>query len=145
MDLGGGARDTARAMSQENVKLVHRMVDAWNRGDVDAFLSRYDPECEVVFRAEVPEPGPFHGHPELKQWVDGFLAAWESHRAEVVEVMDAGDDVVAVLHMVGRGAGSGMDLDETDAHVFTIREGRITRWQNFNARPDAIEAARLAK
>jgi ketosteroid isomerase-like protein len=130
-------------MSQENVKLVHRMVDAWNRGDVDAFLSGFDPDCEVVFPPEVPEPGPFHGHAELKQWVDGFLAAWESHHAEVVEVMDAGDDVVAVLHMVGRGAGSGMVLDQTDAHVFKIREGRIARWQNFNARAEALEAAGL--
>jgi SnoaL-like domain len=77
-------------MSQEDVELVHRVVDAWNRGDVEAFLSGYDPDCEVVFPPEVPEPGPFHGHAELKQWVDGFLAAWESHRAEVVEVMERG-------------------------------------------------------
>ena len=133
------------AMSKKNVKLVHRVVDAWNRGDVDAFLAGFDPDCEVVFPPEVPEPGPFHGHAELKQWVDGFLDAWESHRAEVVEVMDAGDDVVAVLHMVGRGAGSGMALDETDAHVFKIREGRIARWQNFNARVEALEAAGLSE
>src|SRR3954452_11452534 len=130
-------------MSQENVEHVHRMVGAWNRGHVDAFLSGYAVDCEVVFPPEVPEPGPFHGHAELKQWVEGFLVAWESHRAEVVEVMDAGDDVVAVLHMMGRGSGSGVDLDETDAHLFTIREGRIARWQNFNARVEALEAAGL--
>jgi ketosteroid isomerase-like protein len=133
-------------MSQENVEIVQRVADAWNRSDVDAFLALYDPECEVIFPPEVPEPGPFHGHAELKQWVDGFLGAWESHRVEVVEVMDAGDDVVvAVLHMVGRGFGSGVGLDETDAHVFTIRDGRIARWQNFNTRVEALKAAGLSE
>jgi ketosteroid isomerase-like protein len=131
-------------MSEENVEIVRRVVEAWNRGDVDAFLSLYEPDCEVVFRPEVPEPGPFHGHAELKQWVEGFLDAWESHRVEVVEVMEAGDSIVAVVHMVGRGSGSGVDLDETDAHFFTIREGRIARWQNFNARAEALEAAGMS-
>jgi ketosteroid isomerase-like protein len=132
-------------MSQENVRLVHRAIDAWNRGDVDAFLSQFDPQCEVIFPPEVPEPGPFHGHTELKQWIDGFLAAWESHRVEVVEVMEAADDVVAVLHMVGRGSGSGVNFDETDAHVFTIRKGSVARWQNFNSRAEALEAAGLSE
>ena len=132
-------------MSQKNVNLVHRVVHAWNRGDVDGFLSPYDPDCEVVFPPDVPEPGPFHGHAELKQWVDGFLAAWESHRVEVVEIVDAGEDVVAVLHMVGGGSVSGVDLDEIDAHVFTIRDDRIVRWQNFNARVEALEALGLSE
>ena len=132
-------------MSQENVEIVYRVVDAWNRGDIDAFLSLFDPECEVVFSPEVPEPGPFHGHAELRQWVEGFLAAWESHRAEVVEVMEAGIWIVSVLHIAGRGSGSGVDLDETDTHVFTIREGRIARWQNFNTRAEALEAAGLSE
>jgi ketosteroid isomerase-like protein len=132
-------------MSEENVKLVQHVVDVWNRRDVDAFLSHFDPDCEVVFPPDVPEPGPFHGHAELKQWVEGFLAAWESHRAEVVEAMDARGEVVAVLHMMGRGSGSGVDLDETDAHVFTIREGRIALWRNFNTRVEALEAAGLSE
>ncbi len=131
-------------MSQENVEIVRRVVDAWNRGDIDAFLSLFGSDCEVVFPPDVPEPGPFHGHAELRQWVDGFLAAWESHAAEVVEVMEAGDSILAVLHMMGRGSGSGVELDQTDAHVFTIREGRIARWQNFNARAEALEAVGLS-
>jgi len=96
-------------------------------GDIAAFLSQFDPDCEVVFPPDVPEPGPFHGHAELKQWVDGFLAARESHRAG------------------GRGSGIGVDLDQQDARVFTIQEGRIARRQNFNARVEALEAAGMSE
>jgi ketosteroid isomerase-like protein len=130
-------------MSRENVEVVHRLVGAWNGGNLEAILAAFEPECEVVFPHDVPEPGPFHGHAELRQWAEGFLAAWDFHHSEVVEVVDAGDTVVAVLHLVGRGIGSGVEMDETDAHVFTIREGKIARWQNFNERGDALEAAGL--
>ena len=135
-------RDT-QCMASANAGFVDRLVEAWNRSDVDAILALFDPECEVVFPPEVPEPGPFHGHAELRQWAEGFLAAWESHHSEVVEIVDAGDTVVAMLHLVGRGIGSGVEMGETDAHVFTIRAGMVVRWQNFNERADALAAVSL--
>jgi len=132
-------------MSQENVEIANQLVEAWNRGDIDAFLALFDLECEVVFHPDVPEPGPFHGHDELRRWIDGFLAAWEFYRADVVEVADKGDDVFAALHLVGRGTGSGIGIDETEGHVFTIREGKIVRWRNFKEREEALEAAGLSE
>jgi ketosteroid isomerase-like protein len=79
-------RDTARAMSQENVEIVHRLNEAWNRGDLEAILSFFDRDCEVIFPPEVPEPGPFHGRAELRGWVEGFLTAWDSHHADDVDL-----------------------------------------------------------
>jgi uncharacterized protein len=132
-------------MSQENVEIVHRVVEAWNEGNVDTFLGFFDPDCEVSFRPEVPEPGPFRGHAELRQWAEGFMAAWQSHHAEVVETHVARDTVVASLHLAGRGGGSGVEMEETDAHLFTIQNGRIVRWQNFVDHSEALEAAGLSE
>ena len=36
-------------MSQENVEIVARLVDAWNQANVEAMLALFDPECEVIF------------------------------------------------------------------------------------------------
>ena len=105
-------------MSQENVEIVARLVDAWNQANVEAMLVLFDPECEVTFPPEVPEPGPFHGHTELREWAEGFLAAWESHHAEVVELIEADHSIVAILHLIGRGSGSGIEMDETVAAGF---------------------------
>jgi ketosteroid isomerase-like protein len=132
-------------MSQENVEIVHRLNAAWNRGDLEAILSLFDRDCEVIFSPAVPEPGPFHGRAELRGWVEGFLAAWDSHHAEVVETIEVGDSVLVMLHLVGRGVGSGIELDETDAHVFTFSDGKVTRWRNFSDRPAALEAAGLSE
>ena len=125
------------------MEIVTGLVDAWNRADVEAVLKLFHPDCEVVFPPEVPEPGPFQGHAELRAWIEGFLAAWESHHAEVVELTVEGDVVLAMLHLSGRGSGSGIELDETDAHVFTFRDGKIIGWRNFAERSEALEAAGL--
>ena len=59
-------------MSQESVEIVANLVDAWNIGNVDGFLRLFDVDCEVFFRPEVPEPGPFRGHAQLREWAEGF-------------------------------------------------------------------------
>ena len=130
-------------MSQENVEIVARLVDAWNQANVEAMLALFDPECEVIFPPEVPEPGPFRGHAELREWAEGFLAAWESHHAEVLDVIEADPSIVASLRLTGRGSGSGIEMDETDTHVFTFKDGKVTRWRNVSDRSEALDAAGL--
>jgi ketosteroid isomerase-like protein len=130
-------------VSQENVEVVANLVDAWNERNVDDFLRFFDANCEVVFPPEVPEPGPFRGHSQLREWIEGFLAAWESHRAEVVELIETDDTALAMLRLTGLGTSSGITMEETDAHVFVFRGGRIASWHNFANRSDALEAAGL--
>jgi ketosteroid isomerase-like protein len=132
-------------MSQENVEIVTGLVEAWNAADIEAILAVFHAECEVVFPPEVPEPGPFRGHAELRGWVEGFLAAWASHRAEVVELTLEDGAVLAMLHLTGRGSESGVEMDETDAHVFAFRDGKIISWRNFADRSQALEAVRLSE
>jgi len=132
-------------MSQANVEVVTRLVEAWNEADVEAILALFHAECEVVFPPEVPEPGPFRGHAELRGWVEGFLAAWEFHRAEVVELTVEDGAVIAMLHLTGRGSESGIEMDETDAHLFAFRDGRVISWRNFADRSQALEAVGLSE
>jgi ketosteroid isomerase-like protein len=130
-------------MASENVEAVDRILAAWNRADVDGFLSWFDPDCEVVFRPEVPEPGPFRGRDALRGWVEGFLSAWESYSAEIVEAGEPGETFVAVaVRLEGTGQGSDIAVEQTDWHVFEFREGRVLRWQNVSTREEALEAAK---
>jgi ketosteroid isomerase-like protein len=125
------------------VEVVRRLVGAWNVGNIDTLLGFFDPHCEVTFPPEVPEPGPFRGHAELRRWAEGFMAAWESHHAEIVETYDAGDAVVVSLHLTGRGGGSGAEMDEMDAHLFALRNGKVVRWQSFLEQSEALKAVGL--
>jgi ketosteroid isomerase-like protein len=52
-------------MSQaENMKLVHRAVDAWNRRDIEDLLALSDPEIEYVNSPTAVEPGTRRGSDE---------------------------------------------------------------------------------
>ena len=42
-----------------------------------------------------------------------------------------------------RGSGSGIEMDETDAHLFTFSDGKVTCWRGFSNRPEALEAVGL--
>src|ERR1044071_5487243 len=75
-------RDTARAMSQENVEItegfenLRRGVEAWNREDLDAFLETWHPDCE--WRPAFPRS--LEGVGAVYQGREGIARAWEGVR-----------------------------------------------------------------
>ncbi|MEK6271177.1 MAG: nuclear transport factor 2 family protein [Actinomycetota bacterium] len=64
-------------MSQENVKIVRRSVDAWNRRDEEEMLALIDPEAEFVNAPNAVEPGTRRGTNDLPP-VSGRFRAQDS-------------------------------------------------------------------
>ena len=128
-----------------NADTVRTLLAAWNRGDLDAALDQFAADCEVAFRPQVPEPGPFNGRDELRSWMEGFRAALGSSEVELVEVVASDDDrVIAMLHLTGEGAGSGIGIELTWPNLFEFRDGKIVRWRDFDERAEALAEAGLA-
>lgn len=46
-------------------------------------------------------------------------------------MLDAGDRMIVRVRMSGRGRGSGLPTTMTYYEVYTLRDGRIARHQNF--------------
>ncbi len=63
---------------------------------------------------------------------------------EVEEYRTNGDFVVVLTRYIGRGKGSGVDVDTPGAHLWTVRDGRAVRMVVFSDRERALEAAGLA-
>ena len=59
--LGTNLRDTARAMSQENVEIVRAAFEAWNAGDMDALRELYDPDVIVRHAGGLAGAGALRG------------------------------------------------------------------------------------
>jgi ketosteroid isomerase-like protein len=131
-------------MAERPIQVVRQAIDAWAR-DLDGFLAFFAPDCEVMFRPDVPEPGPFHGRDQLRGWAMGFRQAWESQELEILELTASGDDVFVLLRLISHGVGSGIDTDEAFPFVFTVRDGLITRWRGFVEVDEARAAAGLAE
>jgi hypothetical protein len=132
-------------VSSENVEVVRKAIAAWNAGDVDDWLEFFTPDIEVVFPADVPEPGPFHGRDELRAWAEGFMAAWEDYQAEIRQAVPAGEQVVIALYQRAHGRGARIEMDQTDWHVFSVRDGKVARWRDYWTQAEAFEAAGLRR
>jgi ketosteroid isomerase-like protein len=114
-------------VSRENVELVRRYYEAWNSGDVGAVVAALSPEVEWHGHPRLPEPGPYRGRGQVERWMGQFREAWGELSAEPVELIDAGDSVVALVHMTGRGRGSGVDVrGGVDVHILTLGEDGLT-------------------
>jgi ketosteroid isomerase-like protein len=137
-------RDTARAMSQENVEIVKAAYDAFNREDLDAVFKDVAPGFEVdLSRALGPWRG-VYGLDQIRRVVGEFRETWESARVEPHEFIEAGDLVVVpmTLHVRGRG---GIEAASRVAIVWTIRDGAIERFTMYQERQDALEDLGLSE
>jgi ketosteroid isomerase-like protein len=128
-------------MSQENVELVRAGFAAHNRGDLDALTQVYDPD--VVF--ETLLLGTHHGNEAIRLIYEENQKTLSGYTVDPVELIDAGDQVVAVAQVNGVGPVSRIAMEDRDqfAFVFTIRNGRVVREQAFRNRQEAVEAAGL--
>jgi uncharacterized protein len=131
-------------MSQENVEIVHRHIEAFLSGDNNAALAAYDPgvEWDVSIR---PEGRVYRGHAGVVEAMRTWIGTWEDWTMEVEEIIDAGDRVLLVDRQMGRGKGSGAPLDQQTFWVYTLREGKIVRVKWFATRQEALEAAGLSE
>ncbi len=130
-------------MSQENVEIVRRAHQAFNRGDVDAAIALLRPDVEIVRPGIDP---PLKGQEAVRAWMEPD--AFAEQRIEPLEFRVNGDKVLVRQELFARGAGSGIELDVGSWAVWTLDdEGFIARGEMFmlDQEADALEAAGLSE
>jgi ketosteroid isomerase-like protein len=133
-------------MSQENVEIVRRFADHWQRQEWDALADLADPSVEQHGTVGGIEEGRIvRGIDAIGRDYQSVESSWDEHRVEPQEFFDAGDQVVLFLREFQRGKGSGIELVVDTAVVFDLHEKRIVRIQGYMDRSQALEAAGLEK
>jgi ketosteroid isomerase-like protein len=130
------------AMSQENVEMVRASLDAWNRGDVDAWLEAAHPEIEWVSQIAQSLEGSetvYRGPTEMRRYWEEWHALWEV-TIEVTETIDRGDTVIALANVRTRGEASGIDLERPIAYVFEFEDGLARRARAYFNQQEALDA-----
>ena len=132
-------------MSEENVELVRRTYEAGNQGDYDALVSYFHPEIEFHAYPRSPGVGVYHGKQALREYIENVWEHFERVRIEAEELLDAGDQVVAVttLHAVPKRGQQEMTFQIVE--VFTIRDGLLAERRSYSTRNEALEAAGLSE
>jgi ketosteroid isomerase-like protein len=129
-------------MSQENVELTYRALDAFSRRDVDALLALFDEDAEIYSRLAPLVEGRYRGHDGVRRWVQNLFDVFPDWSAEASEVRDHGDVTLGVVRVRGHGAQSGAPFDQTMWQVGHWRDGKIVRYSG-QSEAEALEAAGL--
>ena len=72
-------------------------------------------------------------------------AEWDDYRLMPEEFVDMGDRVVVTVRLGGRGRGSGVEIDARFYDVYTLRDNKIVRMDQFTERSEALAAAGLSQ
>ena len=127
----------------ENVAVVGRVVDAFNRADLDAVLGAFsdDPEFDFSY-SRGPLNGVYRGVDGVRNFLTSFFEPWAALDASTEEILEIGDDrVLTVSKLRTRGQGSGVEVDATGAMIWTIRDGKIVSATMYQSKAEALEAA----
>jgi ketosteroid isomerase-like protein len=131
-------------MSAQNVEVVRRAWQAFNRGDLETFLADAADDVEFEEDPAFPEAAVFRGREEILTYLAGFQEAMAEHRFEVDELRDLGDRVLALLHETARGTNSGVDVDQRPAFLYEFRDGVIVRVRAYLDRAEGLAAVGAA-
>ena len=131
-------------MSQENVEMIERVSSGG--GDINAagVIEATHPEVELLGAIGGMEEGTTTvGREAVADAVSVDSEIWAERRLELRRAIDAGDQVVALVHEYRRGKGSGVTVEADIALVYGFRDGKVVRIAPYMNQADALEAAGL--
>ena len=137
-------------MESDNVALVRRVFDLFNTLDPDPetrrgsialreLLALFAEDVEFVQVGGVPDAGDFAGRRALETVWDDWLSIWREHRTTIETIREEGDRVL-VLSYETFLPREGMELENWGGAIFTVREGRVVRFEAFMDQGAAVDA-----
>ena len=131
-------------MSEANVEIVRRAYELFNEGGPEAVISAGIWSPEIVWDlspSEIPGLGVYRGHDEVRAFFDeDWFEEWE---VVLDQLVDHGDQVIAVHHQRGLGASSGAAAELKQGIINTLHDGEIVRVEVYGDPAKALKAAGL--
>ena len=127
--------------AQVDLAQVFRDDNMWAAASEET-AQRLHPDFEST-RPGLPGGKTYTGADGLRSaWLD-WLAPWASYRIEIEEAVDRGDRVLLLVDDSGRLEGSAEEVRHATAGVYTLRHGKILRWEIYSHRAEALKAVGL--
>ena len=118
--------------------MVRGATEAFAGYDNETALGFYDPDVELH--------GSIDGHvyrglDGVREFFGDWVTTWDDYGFEIEEWVDAGGDhVIAAVHAWGRGKQSGAAVDHREAHLWTVRGGKLRELRIFPTVQEALAA-----
>ena len=119
-------------MSQDNIAVSQSFYAAMGRGDIAAGFGVMDENMEwiesdnFIYADKSPYIGP---NAILNGVFLRFVAEWEGFHPEIDRIVGTGETVVAIGRYVGTYRETGKAVNAQLAHIFTVRNGKLVRFE----------------
>jgi hypothetical protein len=131
-------------MSQENVEIVQGLYEHF-----DATLTvdpgKLDPDVtwDMSNFESWPDRPLYEGHEGVKEFIGTWLEPWDRYEHDLEALLDADDEVVALVHISGTASMSGAAVEMRVGHVWALSDGTVVRVTLYSDPAKALEAAGL--
>jgi ketosteroid isomerase-like protein len=132
-------------LSEQNLVIVRALYEAFAKGDVPTVLGAFTPDAEWREAENFPyaDGNPYVGPGAILQGVFMRLATeWEAFAANPAQFLDAGDTVIVTGRYTGAYKATGRSIDAQFAHVWTLANGKVARFQQYT---DTLQVARAVQ
>ena len=123
------------------MRAVEEAFAAFNRRDLDAAAAMFAEDAEWVAYMSALESDVYRGRDAIRRMWEEFHERFAGFRARVVELVERGEHVVAVVEYTGAGAASRAPVAATVAHLIRFRDGRAVHVRGFPDKEAALQAA----
>jgi ketosteroid isomerase-like protein len=130
-------------VGREQIEIVRRALDAWNRGDVDAMVAETAPDGEYAISELNPNSRLLRGRDEIADYLRDWHDTVHGLHYELAELRDAGDSVVVLGTMSGRVGADGPEITAELAFVLRFDGTVVVRTEEYLDTRDALAAAGL--
>ena len=112
-------------------EVAEQLYVRWNEEGLCALTDGVHPDVELVCDALRPVETSLHGLEGWRQWVARWDGGYETMQITPDGVIAMGDDhALALVSIIATPRGSQQQLRWAAAHLWTIRDGRIARWES---------------
>jgi ketosteroid isomerase-like protein len=132
-------------VSEENVEMVRRWIEAQNRDDLDAWLSGFAPDAEWHTSGRFADRGVYRGREGLVRYWSELQQDIEELSTSVSEIRASGDKVFVAATLTGRGRLSKAGFEERAWLVATCCAEGVERVEAYLDPDEALEAAGLTE
>ena len=130
----------AQGESSDALEIVRAIYAGWADGNLWAGAELYDEHVVYMPPADDVEEGPFFGLEALTAYMHRWLPTWESWKIEALDSRAVGDTVIARVRRIGVGKGSGIRVEDEVFQLWTLRGGRIIRFEVIADEREALSS-----
>ena len=133
-------------MSQADVEILRQGFEDFARGDVQSVLERLDPDVDwrpaiaPILGVETVRGREAVGEFFTRDLFEGF----DEFTVEPLAFEDLGDAVLVTVRYCGRGESSGLEINQTFASLYRLRDGKTVSMRDYSTKDEALKAAGLS-